>query len=112
MQDSEMKISFTDLELLFKLEKREGINEANSCFDYIEDICKHDDGWVVGMFVEPTGTIRIKKETLQLALEFWLELFQNQPEDWDYTKAGWHLFTNMPGPIFDATNINPKELWK
>ena len=105
------KISFEDLELLFKLERREGIDDENSCFDYIKVIYKQDDGWVVGVFIEPVAHMEVKAETLQQALTFWLELFQNQPKDWDYTQAGWHLLACIHRPIFDVNNINPKDLW-
>ena len=107
----DIKISFEDLELLFKLERREGIDHESSCFDYIELIYKHNGDWVVGVFVEPVARIEVKAKTLQKALTFWLELFQNQPKDWDYRKAGWHLLDRIARPIFDVNNVNPKDIW-
>ena len=93
------------------LERREGIDHESSCFDYIELIYKYDGDWVVGVFVEPVAWMEVKAKTLQKALTFWLELFQNQPKDWDYRKAGWHLLDRIVSPIFDVNNVNSKDIW-
>ena len=65
---------------------------ANTCCDYVDSI--HYDGkrWEVVMFVEPCGNASKSGDSLDAVLDWWIEVFSTQPTEWDYIKAGWHLW--------------------
>jgi hypothetical protein len=85
-----MDIRYPDIELILDLEKLHE-KKPSSCFDYIEAIAFENNEWLVAIFIEPVGALKVKAKTLKDALTFWLILFQSQPEDWDYAKAGNYL---------------------
>jgi hypothetical protein len=86
-----MRLDHDDIKALVKLANGDGINDNISSFDYISAIYNDANQWVVEVFIEPVGVIKVQGRTLRYVIEFWLELFRSQPEDWDYSKAGRHL---------------------
>jgi hypothetical protein len=85
-----MKIGYEEIQLILELENQKGLGE-NTCFDGISIIDSNNDEWSVEVFVEPVGNIKIRGKILKTILEFWLELFRTQPQDWEFAKAGGHL---------------------
>lgn len=93
------------------------IHVENSCFDYIEEVFTDEsgddnDGTFISCFIEPTGTIGFstKKENYIELLE---DLFNSQPEEYDYIKAGWVLRYNLSNPLInvDLEDMDFNEVW-
>lgn len=88
------------------------ITVENSCFDYIEDVLFVNGETVINCFVEPCGYMwfSTKKENYIELLE---NLFNAQPKEYDYIKAGWVLKSNISNPLIntDLEDINLEELW-
>jgi hypothetical protein len=99
-----MHIGHEEIRLLVKLEASDEINRQISCLDYVEDIYLEADGWVVSVFVEPVGAIRVRAQSLKEALAFWMELFRTQPPDWDYATAGRYLDNRVVGQTLFFSN--------
>lgn len=64
---------------------------ANTCCDYVDSITVKDGRYGVVMFVEPCGNITKYADSWDAALDWWIAVFEHQPKDWDYIKAGWYL---------------------
>lgn len=111
-----MRLDYEDVQTLLELANRKGINDQISCFDEISSIYNEDDQWTVKIFVEPVGDIEVKGNVLKEVLEFWLELFRSQPEDWDYATAGWYLEKYLHQRPFEWKSPTDArkvwELWK
>lgn len=86
----------------------------DTCFDYIEEVYKTDSSneTIIICFIEPTGTIGFstKQENYIELLE---KLFNSQPKEYDYIKAGWVLRYNLTNPLInvDLEDMDFKEVW-
>lgn len=110
-----MQLEYTDIQLLLKLENRDGINDENSCFDHVSFIHYDDKDmqWSVCVFIEPVGDITIKGNKLSNVLEFWIEVFRSQPLAWGYAKAGFHLDKYLQSSLFHwVSPIDAKKIWE
>jgi hypothetical protein len=63
----------------------------NTCSDYVDSIYYEDGKYGITVFVEPCGDITKWGNSINEVLDWWIEVFERQPEDWDYCKAGWYL---------------------
>jgi hypothetical protein len=84
-------LGYKEIRLLIALENRESFRDQETCFDYVDSICREGSNWAVSVFVEPVGILTVRGEDLANVLSFWISLFQSQPEDWGFAKSGWHL---------------------
>lgn len=80
----------------------------SSCFDYIDSLEIKDNGkYAVTIFVEPAGEVTKTGNSFSEILDWWIGVFESQPEDLDYCGAGWYLSS-----IQDTLPDNFNEIWK
>ena len=73
----------------------------STCCDYVDSLTCDAGVYTVTMFVEPCGNITKRGKSWPAILDWWIEVFRMQPADWDYCRAGWHLYEisyNKPLP--------------
>ncbi len=110
-----MKLKYESISKIKKLLLAFELNFPNSCFDDVHEIeFNNDRNWRVTIFVEPVGEFVIQNNEIDKIFEFLLELFQSQPADWDYLKAGYHLDSVYPTRLIDlALKLNSAtDVWE
>ena len=91
-------LGYDDFQLMIKIDNRgkdrfgEGEYGFGTCCDYVDSIIYDGDRYGVVVCVEPCGNLCKWAKTVRECLEWWDAVFSSQPEDWDYCKAGWHLY--------------------
>lgn len=65
---------------------------GNTCFDYVAGIVRVGEQYGVTVFIEPAGPVIKVGKSVGEVLEWWERVFDLQPLDLDYTRAGWHLY--------------------
>lgn len=74
----------------------------NSCFDYIDNVSNYNNRFYVTIFIEPIGIISLNSSSYDKLVEGVNKLFNSQPLDFDYIKAGYVLYYNLSLPLYDG----------
>lgn len=78
---------------------------STTCFDYIDSLIKDSDKFGVVVFVEPAGNVIKWGNSWVEVLDWWIEVFKLQPNDWHKNKAGWHIY------YLKELSDDPKTVW-
>lgn len=84
----------------------------NTCCDYVDSLRYEDDCFGVTVFVEPCGNITKWGRSWNIILDWWITVFATQPDDWDYCKAGWHLWRLAEDDLLDLNDDDASLIWR
>ena len=91
------------------------IKNENTCFDYIEEEGYQEDGsYFAVVFVEPIGNLCFAAKTKESMKENLERIFNSQPNEYDYIKAGHIMNLNMRNILMAnkmIEEINEKDVW-
>lgn len=90
------------------------IKIMNSCFDYIDNVSNYNNRFYVTIFIEPVGLVSLNSSSYEKLIEGVNKLFNSQPEDYGYVKAGYVLFYNLSLPVFngDLDSMDFNSIWE
>ena len=105
-----MRLDYKEIQLLVQLETKFGERDQ-TCFDHVVSIGYEADQWQVEVFVEPYGKVLLSHPDLSRLLRFWITVFESQPQDWEFARAGWHLGLHLANLQWSEPEDAPK-IWE